>query len=139
MSSDRSLLIGITGNSVVHTDADQFDLDTRFRMVREAGVFDYYERSPPPGELDAHRRASERHGLPIRAGGFYYTLGRDEALLEWHLRIGHELGAKVQNVQLAHLDIDGVPISDQRVAAAYLNALEIGEPLGVTPCFEVHV
>jgi hypothetical protein len=38
MTSDRSLLIGITGNSVVHSDADQFDLDTRFRMVREAGV-----------------------------------------------------------------------------------------------------
>ena len=53
-----SLLIGITGNSVVHTDADVFDLDTRFRMVVEAGVFDYYERTPPPGELDAHLRAS---------------------------------------------------------------------------------
>jgi len=139
MSSDRSLLIGITGNSVVHSDADQFDLDTRFRMVREAGVFDYYERSPPPGELDAHRRASERHGLPIRAGGFYYTLGRDEPLLEWHLRIGREIGARAQNVQISQLDAAGVPVSDARVAAAYLRAFDIGTALDVTPCFEVHV
>jgi hypothetical protein len=139
MSTARTLLIGITGNSVVHTDADQFDLETRFRMVRDAGVFDYYERSPPPGELDAHLRLSERYGIPIRAGGFYYTLGRDEALLDWHLHVGHALGAKVQNVQLSHLDAKGLALTDERVAAAYLRALETGAALGVTPCFEVHV
>ncbi|HTB89411.1 MAG TPA: hypothetical protein VK743_15725, partial [Steroidobacteraceae bacterium] len=139
MSSARTLLIGITGNSVVHTDADQFDLETRFRMVRDAGVFDYYERSPPPGELDAHVRMSERYGIPIRAGGFYYTLDRDEALLDWHLHIGHAVGAKVQNVQLSHLDAKGVALTDERVAAAYLRAFETGAALGVTPCFEVHV
>jgi len=135
----RSLLIGITGNSVVHTDADQFDLDTRFRMAREAGVFDYYERSPPPGELDAHLRASARHDVPILAGGFYYTLGRDEALLEWHLQIGKVVGAKVQNVQISQFDASGAPVSDESVAMAYLNAYEIGASLGVIPCFEVHV
>jgi hypothetical protein len=139
MPAARRLLIGITGNSVVHTDADQFDLESRFRMVRDAGVFDYYERSPPPGELDTHRRLSERYGIPIRAGGFYYTLGRDEALLEWHMHVGHALGAKVQNVQLSHLDADAVPLSDERVAAAYLRAFGIGSKLGVVPCFEVHV
>lgn len=139
MTGARTLLIGITGNSVVHTDADHFDLDTRFRMVREAGVFDYYERSPPPGELDAHLRASARHDLPIRAGGFYYTLGRDEALLEWHLRIGQVVGAKVQNVQISQFDALGTPVSDKSVAMAYLNAYEIGASLGVIPCFEVHV
>jgi hypothetical protein len=137
--SRPALLFGITGNSVVHTDADAFDLDTRFRMVREAGVFDYYERTPPPGELDAHLRASERHGLPIRAGGFYYTLGRDEPLLEWHLRIAHELGAKVQNVQIGQTDVRGRPVDDDQVARAYLDAFGIGSALGVRPCFEVHV
>ncbi len=140
MSATRSLLFGITANSVVHTDADlHFDLETRFRMVAEAGVFDYIERSPPPTELDAHLRMSERYRMPIRAGGFYYTLGRDEPLLEWHLRVGAMLGAKAQNVQLAANDVGGEPISDERVARAYLNACEIGAALGVTPCFEVHV
>ena len=140
MSAARAPLIGITCNSVVHTDADlHFDLDTRFRMVRDAGVFDYIERSPPPHELEAHVRASERYGIPIRAGGFYYTAGRDEALLEWHLRVAHFLGAGVQNVQLAVADIAGRPLSDEKIARIYLRAYEIGEPLGVTPCFEVHV
>jgi hypothetical protein len=139
MKAAPALLFGITGNSVVHTDADVFDLDTRFRMVVEAGVFDYYERTPPPAEIDAHLRASQRHGLPIRAGGFYYTLGRDEALLQWHLRIAHDLGAKVQNVQIGDKDANGVPVTDDDVAAAYLAAWETGAKWGVTPCFEVHV
>ncbi|MFM0337439.1 xylose isomerase [Paraburkholderia fungorum] len=139
MTNAATLLIGITGNSVVHTDADTFDLETRFRMVSEAGVFDYYERSPPPHELDLHLRMSERYKLPIRAGGFFYTLERDEPLLDWHLRIGGELGAKVQNIQLRHLDANGVPVSNARVAAAYLHAAEVGAKVGVTPCFEVHV
>jgi len=34
-----TLEFGITGNGVVHTDPDSFDVDTRFRMVNEAGVF----------------------------------------------------------------------------------------------------
>lgn len=132
-------MIGITGNSVVHTDADAFDLETRFRMVSEAGVFDYYERTPPPHELDLHLRMSERYKLPLRAGGFIYMLERDEPLLDWHLRIGKEVGAKVQNVQLRYLDANGVPVSNARVAAAYLHAWHVGDKVGVTPCFEVHV
>ena len=33
----KALLIGITGNAVVHSDRDSFDVDTRFRMAKEAG------------------------------------------------------------------------------------------------------
>lgn len=133
------LLFGITANGILHTDADAFDLDTKLAMVKAAGVFDYIERSPPPHELDAHVRAVQRHGVPIRAGGFYYTLGRDEPLLAWHLRIAHELGATVHNVQLMTHRRDGAPLTDEEVAEAYLRAHDIGAPLGVTPCFEIHV
>lgn len=91
LATPTSLMIGITRHGAVHTDADNFDLDTGFRVVREAGVFDCHERTPPPAELGAHLRASQRHGLrhglPIRAGGFDYTLGRDQALPPWHLHI----------------------------------------------------
>ena len=139
MHNTRTLLFGITANGILHTDADSVDTDTRFRMVREAGVFDYIERSPLPNEIDANLRASEKHGVPIRAGGFYYTLGRDEPLLEWHLRIAQLFGAKVQNVQLSTFDARGAPVSDEQVAQAYLRALELGTALGVQPCFEVHV
>ena len=134
----QSLLVGITGNAVVHSDQDNFDVDTRFRMAREAG-FDYYDKTPPPGELEIYQKASAKYGLPIRAGGFYYTRGRDEPLLEEHLRMAKELGSVVQNVQIRTLDADGKPVTDAEVAETYLLAAEWGDRLGVTPCFEVHI
>jgi hypothetical protein len=135
----KELFIGVAGNGVVHTDADDFTVETRFRMVKEAGVFDYYDKTPPPGELDTYLRASAKHGLPLRAGGFYYTLRRDEPLLRWHLRMGKETGTAVHNVQIRTLDADGHRVTDEEVAQTYLWAAELGEMLGVTPCFEVHV
>ena len=134
----KPLLLGITGNAVVHTDRDNFDVDTRFRMAKAAG-FDYYDKTPPTGELEIYQRASATHGLPIRAGGFYYTLGRDEPLLEWHLRVAKELGSSVQNIQIKPKDAGGRPVSDAQVAESYLAAAELGDRLGVTPSFEVHI
>ena len=133
------LLFGIVGTGVLHRSGDNPDLETRFAMVRESGVFDYYDRTPPTGELDAYRRASEKFGLPLLAGGFFYTLGRDEPLLEWHLRVASEIGTRVQNVQLLTHDVAGRPITDEEVAATYLHVAELGDKLGVTVCFEVHV
>ena len=46
-----------------------------------------------PASSRSIRRRARRTALPIRAGGFYYTRGRDEPLLEWHLRIAKELGS----------------------------------------------
>ena len=37
------------------------------------------------------------------------------------------------------LDAQGVPLTDERIAAAYLRALRSAAALGVIPCFEVHV
>ncbi len=134
----KDLKFGTGINGVVNTDADSFDVDTRFRMVKEAGVFDYIEKTPPTGELDIYQRAMEKHGVPIRAGGFYYTRGRDEPLLEWHIRITRDLGGKVQNIQIRTLDASGKPVTDEDVASAYLWAAEVGDRNGVTACFEVH-
>ena len=135
----KDLKIGISGGGVLHTDAHVPDIDSQFRMVREAGVFDYFERTPPTGQLDAYQRASRTHGVPLLSGGFFYALGRDEPLLEWHLRIGAECGMKVQNVQIPFRDATGSRVSDAQVAETYLWAAELGDKLGVTPCFEVHI
>lgn len=135
----RKLPIGISGGGVLHTDAHVPDVDTVFRMVAESGAFDYIERTPPTGQLEAFQRASETHKVPLRTGGFFYTLGRDEPLLEWHLRIARELGMIAQNVQIPWRRADGVPVTDEEVARTYLWAAELGEKLGVTPCFEVHI
>jgi len=133
------LKIGICGNAVVNFHTDNFDVDTRFRMVKASGAFDYYEKSPLPGEIETYQAASARHGIPIRAGGFYYLKGRDEPLLGWHLQVARELGSLVQNVQVKPRDADGKLMTNDDVAEFYLWAAEMGDKAGVVPCFEVHV
>ncbi len=135
----QDLLIGISGGGVVHTDRDAPDVDTIFRMVKEAGVFDYVERSPPPLQVDEFRRAVDRHGIPLQAGSFFYMLGRDEPLMEWHLRIAASFGGKALNMQIMVRDAAGQRVSDQRLADTFLWISEIGAKLGVMACFEIHV
>ncbi len=134
----RELLIGITGNAVVNTDKDTFDVDTRFRLAKESG-FDYFDKTPPTGELEIYQRASEKHALPIRCGGFYYTRNRDEDLLAWHMRMARELGTVLQNIQIKPKDADGKFLSDQDIAEVYLYAYELGQRFNIIPSFEVHI
>lgn len=134
------MLFGITETGVVHNDASPaLDLETRFRMVSEAGVFDYLDKTPPADEVDDYRRFSEKYDLPILAGGWFYSLGRDEALLEHNLRLGGTLGSRVHNVQVRMDHADGRLVSDAEVAEAYLRAYDIGAGVGCMPCFEIHV
>ena len=70
-----NLKIGISGLGILHTDAAVPDVDTKFRMVRECGAFDYVDRTPPPPELEAHQQAIAKYGLPLLSGGFFY-MGR---------------------------------------------------------------
>jgi len=136
----NDLLFGIQTNGIKHTHADPMpDIDTRFRMVREAGVFDYVDKTPAPEEVDQFLKASAKYDLPVRAGGWFYTLGRDEALLEQNLKLGKELGSVAHNVQVMAKDAAGNPVSDAAVTDFYLRAHEWGERYGVDPCFEVHV
>jgi len=74
-----ALEFGITGNGVVHTDADSFEVDTRFRMVKEAGVFDYYDKTPPPGEIDAYLAASAKEPRP----GEWHSQWDEQQLEPW--------------------------------------------------------
>ena len=44
----QELLIGITESGVMHTDADPpIPLETKFQMVKESGVYDYFDKTPP--------------------------------------------------------------------------------------------
>ena len=139
MSDKKTLLVGIQEAGVAHAVPSEFDIDTRFRMVREAGVFDYYDKTPAQLEGPAYRKASEKYGVPIVAGGWFYLLGRDEPLLEWHLRMAGEFGTRIHNVQIFASHKAGRPVTDQEIADIYIRAAELGDHLGVTPCFEVHV
>jgi hypothetical protein len=138
-SAKKELFIGIQEAGVMHAVWNEFDVDSKFRMVKESGVFDYYDKTPSPSDVFWYERAMAKHGVPMLAGGWYYTLGRDEPLLEWHLRVARDYGTRVHNVQIQTHDKAGRPVSDEEVARVYLWAAEIGDKHGVTPCFEVHV
>ena len=48
----KQLPIGIQTNGIKHTHADPMpSIDTRFAMVREAGVFDYVDKTPDSNEI----------------------------------------------------------------------------------------
>ena len=136
----KELLFGIQTNGIRHTEADGMpDIDTRFAMVRDAGVFDYVDKTPGPHETELFLAASEKYDLPVRAGGWFYCIGKDEDLLEKNLEVGGELGSAVHNVQVLAQRVDGKLVSNEEIINFYERALELGEKHGVMPCLEVHV
>ena len=49
----KELLIGVNESGVMHTDADPpFDLDTKFAMAKESGVYDYFDKTPLSDQAD---------------------------------------------------------------------------------------
>ncbi|MGI9424448.1 MAG: hypothetical protein ACR2PA_14735 [Hyphomicrobiaceae bacterium] len=136
----NELLFGIQTNGIKHAHRDPMpDVDTRFAMVREAGVFDYVDKTPDPDQVEDFLKARDKYGLPIRAGGWFYALGQDEALLEHNLQLGRDLGSSVHNTQIKLHHAQGHVVSDEEIVAAYLSAAELGDNYGCVPCFEVHV
>ena len=136
----NELLFGIQTNGIKHTHADPLpDIDTRFKMVKEAGVFDYVDKTPAPDEVDQFLRARDKYDIPVRSGGWFYYLGQDEPLLEQNLQLAQRLGSLVHNVQIRMHHADGHLVTDEEVADTYLRAYDWGLKYGVDPCFEVHV
>ena len=134
------LLIGIAESGVMDTDADPpIPLETKFRMVKESGDYDYFDKTPAKDLVNEYLRCSEKHDLPILAGGWFYVLGRDDELLMDNLRIGERLGSLVHNTQIKMDHAKGPLVSDEQIAEIYIKAYEIGEETGCRPTFEVHV
>jgi hypothetical protein len=133
------LKFGCTANGSTHQDTNIPDIRTKVKMVKESGAFDYFDRSPPDEEFRELMRASEQFDLPVLCSGWFYTLGRDEALYERNILKGRLLGTRVHNVQVMTHHADGHLLSNDEVAEFYLRAHEFGLRHEVTPCFEVHV
>ena len=134
------LLFGIQTNGLKHRGDDPMpSVDDRFAMAKSAGVFDYVDKTPDPDQIDDFLAAKAKYGLPVRAGGWFYTLGQDEGLLADNLALGARLGSVAHNVQILAKHADGHMVTNDEVMAAYLDAAEIGEQTGCVPCFEVHV
>ncbi len=136
----KELLIGIAEAGVMQTDADEpYDLETKFRMVKESGVYDYFDKTPPADQVGSYAKLSEKYDVPVLAGGWFYTLGRDEDLLAENLRMCAALGSRVHNTQIKMDHADGRLVTNDEVAEAYLRAYDIGQQAGCLPTFEVHV
>ena len=136
----KNLEFGIQTNGIKHAHADPMpDIHTRFHMVKETGLFDYVDKTPAANEVEQFLLASKKYHLPIRCGGWFYMLGRDETLLIENLKIANALGSEIHNIQLFSHNISGELISNQDVADFYEFALKEGDKLSVDPCLEVHV
>lgn len=111
----------------------------KFERIRESGVFDYIDWLPRPEMLDECIAASRQTGVPMLTGTWYYALGRDEPMLERDLRNAARAGLEMVNLMIFATAGDGHAVSDEEVVDRYLRTWELGEKLGVTPSFEVHV
>ena len=136
-----TLKIGITEAGVARTSSDPvIDIDTKFRMVKDSGAYDYYDKTPESQQVvDEYLAASEKYDLPILAGGWFYRLGQDEALLKEKLELSARVGSKVHNTQILWKHKQGHVVTDDEVEDIYLRAYEWGCNVGCLPTFEVHI
>ena len=136
----NELKFGIQTNGIKHTHIDLMPtIDDRFRMVKDTGIFDYVDKTPEVNEINDFKLASQKYKLPIRAGGWFYTIGNHKSLLEKNLKIANDLGSQVHNVQIQSKNSLDKIATDQEVRDTYLEAYDIGMKFGVVPCFEIHV
>lgn len=129
--------IGCNGRGVQHTRP--VSVDEQFRMIKESGVFDHFDRMPQPGQESEYLRAADRHGIPIRTGLWSYTAGRDEAALENNLRLCKDAGGEFHNIMLYTRHAKGHVVTDQEIVDFYLHAYELGQKIGIAIGFEVHI
>ena len=136
----NQLKFGIQTNGIKHTHFNPMpSINERFLMVKEIGVFDYVDKTPEANEIEDFKLASEKYNIPVRAGGWFYTIGDHKELLTRNLKTAKILGSIVHNVQIHSYNIEGKILSDLDLRDAYLEAYDIGMKLGVVPCFEIHV
>lgn len=102
-------------------------------------MFDYIDWLPRPEMLDECIKAAEKTGIPMLTGTWFYSLGRDEPLIEQDLRNAARAGLKMLNMMIFLKAGDGHEVTDQEIVDAYLRIWELGQKLGVEPSFEVHV
>ncbi|MGQ7248841.1 hypothetical protein ACUN9Y_16075 [Halomonas sp. V046] len=129
--------IGCNGRGVMHVEP--VSVDEQFRMIRDSGVFDHFDRMPQHGQEQEYLRASEKYGVPIRTGLWSYVAGRDEALLEQNLRLCKSVGGEFHNIMLYNNHAEGHVITDSEIVDFYLHAYETSQKIGIDIGFEVHI
>lgn len=143
--STHPFLIGCNGRgaqvSSIHSPVslDELPIRDQFRLVKEAAVFDYFDRIPLKSNLDEYISAIEEFSLPVITASWFYQLGRDEDLLLQNFKLCKEVGAECHNIMTFKHHADGHVLSDQEIVDHYLYSYDAGMSLGVEPTFELHV
>lgn len=135
----KGFLLGCNGRGAQHQPSHPPSIDEQFRMVKESGVFDYFDRLPQPGLEREYIAAAEKYDLPILTGLWSYTRGKDEELLLGNLELTKASGGKCHNIMLYDRHADGHRLSNEEVVDFYLRAYEAAEALGIDITFEVHI
>jgi len=131
--------LGCNGRGAQGIPGRKVPVDEQFRLVKETGLFDHFDRMPQPGEEAEYVRAAQKHELPIRTGLWSYAAGRDEARLERNLRLCREAGAECHDIMLLARHGEGRPVSDDEVRDFYLHAYDLAGRIGIEIGFEVHI
>ena len=118
---------------------EEASVDEQFRLVKETGVFDYFDRIPLRANFGEYVRAVEKYDLPVRTVSWFYRLGADEALLSDNLLVAKEIGAAMHNIMIFTHHADGHVVTDEEIVDCYLRSYDEGMKLGVEPAFELHV
>lgn len=138
-------LLGCNGRGVQRSSKAQpislaeLPIMEQFRLVKETGVFDYFDRIPLRGNFGEYVQAIEKYDLPVHSASWFYRLGEDEALLADNLRICREIGAQCHNIMTFSHHRDGHALSNAEVVDHYLQVYDDAMRLGVEPSFELHV
>ncbi len=111
----------------------------RFRMVRDAGVFDYINWLPQPDQLKDAVSAAEKTGIPMLTGNYIHQLGRNDELLAERMQDAARADVKMLNVMLGTYAADGHELTDAEIIDTYIRTAEIGDSVGVALSFELHV
>ena len=135
----RSFLLGCNGRGAQHQPGNPPSIDEQFRMVKESGVFDFFDRMPQPGQEEEYVKASEKHGLPILTGLWTYTMGKDEDLLAHNLQLTKDTGGDCHNIMVFDKHADGHSVSNEEVVETYFFAYEQAQRIGIDITFEVHI
>jgi len=142
---DFPFLLGCNGRGVQPSSKDkpvsleELPIAEQFRLVKESGVFDYFDRLPLRSNFAEYEKAMSKYDLPVHTASWFYMLGRDEDLMYDNLQICHDVGAKCHNIMTFTHHADGHVLTDDEIVAHYLDVYEFGQKLGVEPSFELHV
>lgn len=134
---NQDFSLGCNGRGLMHTR--ELSIDDQFRMLRDSGVFDHFDRIPQPGQERDYVEASNRFGVPMTTGLWTYQVGRDEELVANNLGWAAEAGAKCHNLMISTHHAKGHIVTDDEVVEFYLRAHEAGEARGITISAEVHI